>query len=555
MQTLSFKYKSNNNQYILEKLKSFSKCSIFLYKTIDQMEINKNNSLYTFCKRSFNLNDVELRSIISFVKQQIDSFNTKKKQTKEEIIDLKDYQSKLLINKLSRKNKETKNYKKIIKELFNIQKKIDQKEKFLKSEPVFGSKRLLQRLSFLCNDKQKNYDEIIKIRNEYKTKRLGNIYIVGDSQQKGNQYFTFDFQNNKIIYKPKFGIKIEINLLYTRKNINLVKLQQLINNKEIPITVQLSQEKISIIFDEGKLSGYFLNEKERNKEVKNIKETDKFLKEKLIKNIYIIYYKELENKQLEGKISNRYLGIDLNPDNIGCSIIDKINEEGDFKIIKTFNYSFKNLTKKSGKSSDNKKSIYYNNKRKHERSQVINHIFKIMKYYKCAYFVMEDLEFKDSRTPKDNREFNRKVKNIWDRTLLTKLINKKCTEGGYQLILVNPIFTSIIGNFNYHVFDPVASSIEITRRGCFKYNKGLFYPKSDLNTNYTKELVASKKLHIDVNLIKDKSWVEIQTTLRQLKSKHIYRWGEKVGITNSLSLISKKSKVTISDYKNKLNIC
>ena len=548
MQTLSFKYKSNNDQYILKKLKSFSKCSIFLYKKFEEIQ---DKNLYQFCKKSFSLNDIELRSIICFVKQQIDSFNTKKKQTKEEIVELKNHQNKLLIDKLNKRNKETKSYKQIVKDLFSIQKKINQKEEFLKSEIVFGSKKILQRLSFLCNNKEKNKDEIIKIRNEYRTKRLGNIYILGEANEKGNRFFTFDLPNNRIIYKPKFGTKIEINLLHSRENVNLVKLQQLINNKEIPITVQFNQTTFNIIFDESKLSGYFLNENERNKEVKNIKETDKDLKKELIKDIYIKYYKELENKQLENKNPNRYLGIDLNPNNIGVTILDKINEEGKFKIIKTFNYSFKHLTKKSGKSSNNEKSKYFNNKRKHERSQVINHIFKIMKYYKVAYFVMEVLEFKDSKTPKDNREFNRKVKNIWDRELLTKLINKKCTEGGYQLILVNPIFTSIIGNFNYHVFDPVASSIEITRRGCFKYNKGLFYPKSDLNTNYTKELVASKKLHIDVNLIKDKSWVEIQTILKSYGFKHIYRWGEKVGITNSSSLISKKSKVILNNYKLK----
>ena len=48
MQTISFKYKSNNNQYILEKLKSFSKCSIFIYKKFEEIQ---DKNLYTFCKK------------------------------------------------------------------------------------------------------------------------------------------------------------------------------------------------------------------------------------------------------------------------------------------------------------------------------------------------------------------------------------------------------------------------------------------------------------------------------------------------------------------------
>ena len=50
---------------------------------------------------------------------------------------------------------------------------------------------------------------------------------------------------------------------------------------------------------------------------------------------------------------------------------------------------------------------------------------------------------------------------------------------GYELIKVNPVYSSFIGNLLYgseNCPDMIASSIEITRRGYKKYSKGWFYP-------------------------------------------------------------------------------
>jgi hypothetical protein len=50
---------------------------------------------------------------------------------------------------------------------------------------------------------------------------------------------------------------------------------------------------------------------------------------------------------------------------------------------------------------------------------------------------------------------------------------------GYELIEVNPAYSSFIGNLFYGnstTPDMIASSIEIARRGYKKYSKGWFYP-------------------------------------------------------------------------------
>ena len=50
---------------------------------------------------------------------------------------------------------------------------------------------------------------------------------------------------------------------------------------------------------------------------------------------------------------------------------------------------------------------------------------------------------------------------------------------GYELVEVNPVYSSFIGNLLYgseNCPDMIASSIEIARRGFKKYSKGWFYP-------------------------------------------------------------------------------
>ena len=50
---------------------------------------------------------------------------------------------------------------------------------------------------------------------------------------------------------------------------------------------------------------------------------------------------------------------------------------------------------------------------------------------------------------------------------------------GYELVEVNPAYSSFIGNLLYeseNCPDMIASSIEIARRGFKKYFKGWFYP-------------------------------------------------------------------------------
>jgi len=327
--------------------------------------------------------------------------------------------------------------------------------------------------------------------------------LLGEANQKGNRFFEFDLNNNLIYYKPQKGIKIKLELNnYINYRNHLIKLQELINNKEISVTVRLTKSHIVLTFDEEKFSGYHVNVSERTKEVNLIKDKNytKEYQTELIKEVYKKYYDENRILKLSNKKNNRYFAIDSNPDYLGCSIIDKIGDE--IKIIKTFYYDLTEL------NDIDKHRL--GNKRKHGLKHVWKNIFKTIKYYKCGYFVNEELDLKSKDI--GVKEANRKINNLWYRGLSEQLTNKYCNKLGIIQIGINPCYSSFIGNMMYNYVDPVNASIEIGRRGIFKYykntkDKSHFYPILDVGTIMNTVLTLNESS--DVSFLKDSSsWVD-----------------------------------------------
>jgi IS605 OrfB family transposase len=371
--------------------------------------------------------------------------------------------------------------------IFKLNSKLQELENSLSKDIVFGGKQLLKQISFLSNNKELNKDKIEKLKQEYKDKRLLPIYLHGCALYTGNEKVDFYLQENKIIFKPTLKEKSKIFFKCSKKQkSNLTILQNLINNTKIPISVYISTKYINLAFDEELLNGFAFDTTRWSKELSKIPKENKKERTRITKK----YYHEQEERKLKNKKRNRYLAVDLNPQYIGWCVCDKL--EGKIEIIAKGCYDLSNLSIKLKLSSEDIKQIYQTNKRKYEISIVWKDLFKKAIHYKVAYFVCEELKFKQKTINQKNREFNRKTKNIWHRTLTNNLINKYCNSFGIQKIEVNPIYSSFIGNVQHNFFDPVSASLEICRRGLYKFEKGKFFPE-----------LTSKDLDTMSNLIKN----------------------------------------------------
>ncbi len=497
----------NDRNFLLQKQKKYSYGFRLLYSNPDKIN---NHEFEEFIKNNYKLSGYEYNCLCIDVKGKIDAVTKTKENTEQKIVDLEEDIKTL--------NKSKVKTKKVIRKIFRLNQKLEYHKSRLCKDITFGTLKTIRRLSFLNNDKDKNLEEIKRVKQEFEDGRiLGFNYVGSLNDKNSNRYFEFDFENNKVYYKPYKGRVIEIDFVLTKNKMNdLIKLQEIKDNKFIPITVRLSHDNIVITFDEEKLNGFGFDEKGYKKELQTIDKSNSDAK----KNLGIKYKQEQAERKLENKIKTRYCSIDLNPEFIGVSIFDKINDEGELKLIDVFTYDLTDLMAKSNKLSSDKQSKFLTNKRKFEIGNIYKKLFNKVKHYNCAYFVIEDLEFKVDNKDNASKEANRKTKNIWNRNYQYNLITKHCNINGIILIEVNPAYSSFIGNMMYTYFDPSNSAIEIGRRGIVKYIKGnKFYPP------LTETIIdtALNRLGLsDVQWLKAITWKGFYDQVKETGVK--YRW-------------------------------
>ena len=344
---------------------------------------------------------------------------------------------------------------------YGIKDAVEVYNRFKDKVVVFGGKK-----NFIKRCKNKITKE------EYQFNKFRPFYIQGETTNKGNRNFKFDIiKNNKLIFKPNRHTHIELYLPKLRKNYikDLYKLEELNNVKQGE-----QGYKYSVKFD---LNLVYISFKEFKEDVCKLKE-------------------------------DRYLGVDLNPEHIGISIL-----EGD-KILHTQEYSFKQLFDEvlSLKlSSDDPKMKYYHNKLEFESLNVSKDIVKLAKHYGCKYVFIEELSLKSKTSSKT---VNRICKNLWKKNRFIENLSKRCNIYNIKLHEINPCYSSLIGNLQYDYSDPVNASLEIARRGyqCRINKKNSFYPplSKEFVKHQWKEMVTE-----DV-----KEWKELFNKLKNLKLKY-----------------------------------
>ena len=296
------------------------------------------------------------------------------------------------------------------------------------------SARQASTIYLLNKDKKVHFGKFKKIqkglitKDEYKDSKNLGIYSEGECPYKGNRFFQLDVQNNKVIYKKSRHEHFELNLTEhlsnKRKNL-LLKIQSLMNEKKIPISVKVKNDNIYFTYDEKVV--------EKEKQFKNLK-------------------------------SNRVLGIDLNPNYFGISIIE-FKEDDSFKIL------YKEAIDVSKLQLKSKNKVHF------EIYEIDHHILRLCKNFKVSKLSVEDLKFKKNKFW--NKNLNRLCKNQFRYSMVKSHLQTLCSTYGVELIEVNAAYSSIIGNFVHgdeNTPDMVAASIEIARRAYKKFEKGWFQP-------------------------------------------------------------------------------
>ena len=329
----------------------------------------------------------------------------------------------------------------------------------------------------------KQYLKGLITKEHFKYNRLLPLCSVGETAKFGNRLINFDLPNNRIVYKPSRGIHKEIRFCPVKKKLanELAKVQELASQKKMPITVKFTDKRLFLTYDES-----------------------------------LIY-----NEAYKGLKHNRVLGIDMNPNYIGVSIIE-FDDNDEFRVLHKEVYDLTALTKSSGKASNDKKSKHLTNKLKHETLAIAHKINRLVDYWKCSKLAIEDLSIKPSDKQK-GKNLNRLCNNRWERQLFVNKLKMLAGIHKYELVEVNPAYSSIVGNFAYggpNTPDMVAASIEIARRAYKKFEKGWFYPRfniSHLNEQWKQTLSGVK------------TWKDLFQKVKEAKMKYRFLLSDYVG--------------------------
>lgn len=150
-----------------------------------------------------------------------------------------------------------------------------------------------QNLKFGLVDKRK---KLLISHEEFAKSRLRGIFSEGEiGGYKGNRYFSIDSTNRCITYKRSRNKHIKLIIterLSNKREMMLSSLQLAMINKECPISFRIKNNKVFISYDEKAV--------EKDKHIKDLHQ-------------------------------DRILGIDLNPNYIGLSVLKFRNN--DFQVL------------------------------------------------------------------------------------------------------------------------------------------------------------------------------------------------------------------------------
>ena len=457
-QTFKYKIRNMDNQSAFDKAE-YNYTGLF-HKLYNNLELSEDKGFINECLSKFNLDKTMYDYCLVDVKMSNsgkDEIN-KEKQKKIDTINKELVKFKKLKNPLSKKQKYYK--KKLLKNKAFL---LDT----IKRDICFGGKDILRKITTIQQKEKKTKKDIkrlTKFKKEFTENRKRNIFLWGKAIEGGNRKVDFYLENNYVVFKLNKDTKIKINLIpfenKKRKKIT-EEINKLILRDSISLTVRISKTHLYLTFDNEIVNGFGFDITGCNTEIKNNPERDK-------KEIKKEFYAEQLKRKLKNKVINRASGTDLNPHEIGFSIVDVNEESGEIdKIIKYLSFDLSYYTKQENLSH------YEREKLKYELTKVYDYMFNMCIHYKVSHFGVEDLKkITEKYLPNNSTTtFNRITKNIWNRELQVNLIKNRCDEFGIICNEVEPMYSSFIGNIKYDFNDCAAASVEVARRGCLKYKK------------------------------------------------------------------------------------
>lgn len=325
---------------------------------------------------------------------------------------------------------------------------------------------------------------------EFKKEREHALLTFGDSGYKGNRTFKLSEDGKTCSFKvpySKQGEYINLQIGYvggTWKRL-LLDLARLAPQKEVPLTFSLKEKRLNISFNPMDLRK--LKSHETLTAVKDAEGSKKkgrkrgegykvpLNKEGLFKPVHPNWKDRIDS------VKDRVMGIDLNPEWIGCSIVEAdVKNYKDLSKVKILSHNLFNITVPRYYAQKKKPHAYFGKVDSLGRkrngpfpfpkevmvqtlSEIAEDIIMFARSYNVGTITLESgLGYLQSRTK--NKSLNQRI-NGWGRTIFKLILERKAEMAGIRIVEVYAAYSSTIGNCTFNLPDACASAVEIGRRG------------------------------------------------------------------------------------------
>lgn len=524
----------------------------FIYNRLDECE---DKEFISYIKKRFNLTDIEYRTIVSNAKAAREAFDASIEELKErseeltQIINDKKqdtdkrfeaFRERAHINRTIKTDGPTFGGRSNMRSLTNeynrfhyrdeklnrleeeFSKLIEEKELLTETEAYI--KRRNRKIE-VCNEKiRKNISQqrfwlsreevspkrIKNLKEQMEERRRTSFNVMGEANRHGNRFIRIMnlIDENTLRIKVTGEEEFDIKIIIPDNKIDVLKrLCEMVNKKEISVTISIDDDNVTLQYDEMKLNGYAVDEKSRRKAVKEIKDNSSLSDEEKEAEINVTYkefFHERDARMLAGKIPHRAIAYDYNPGEIGYVIIEN-DGDSSVRLLAAGQITWFEHMKELGVKSDSSLQIHQNNCRKNAIILAFKKMFEDGMRFFVSECIREDLGFKLKFERIYNPSIsNKKNMNMWHRELADNLAHSNCADYGIIDVVINAAYTSFIGNIQYYKLlnDSCAAAMEIGRRGLYRYTNGSFYPhmaQKDIDT-----LCEAFKGVKDVDLCVDK---------------------------------------------------
>ena len=305
----------------------------------------------------------------------------------------------------------------------------------------------------------------------------------GKTEQGGNKKISLDMQNKRLLFHPKPGICIPLDLTLKTGTpfYNALKELEFYCSKkasrDLPVTYSfnLKTNLVSIIFPNVSKIAPFQRQKQTIKEILLTESVDVIPdnvtsllpqeEQQQITGLATPLPEEIEFSDSFTPIVGRVLAYDANPYRKGFSILQRL-ADGSVKELDSFILDNTSLKPPGKLASNHADSIDAQNKQLHEEREQAKLITNTIIHYRCENFAYEGLNIANKEHNK-GKTFNRATNNHWKRKEFLEPLIKRLKQTNCKPTEVDPSYSSKIGNANgrsYGIPDPACAALEIGRR-------------------------------------------------------------------------------------------